>query len=174
MKRYEVCLCEPFILPGILPTLGTPTLKAVLNTIGVKSKIFYPSLHLFVENKYYENEMVLKCISDIPLQFSEFLYNAKNVERGIMFLENEMGIENGEEILNVLKNANEILKRVVFDIHNSQAKILTYSLTFGDYNFAFELFRRLKSINENLIIIVGGSMCNPSVGKGNYYFMSRN
>lgn len=165
MKRYEVCLCEPFILPGILPTLGTPTLKAVLNTIGVKSKIFYPSLHLFVENKYYENEMVLKCISDIPLQFSEFLYNTKNVERGIMFLENEMGIENGEEILNVLKNANEILKRVVFDIHNSQAKILTYSLTFGDYNFAFELFRRLKSINENLIIIVGGSMCTPQLAK---------
>lgn len=164
MKRCDVCLCEPFILPGILPTLGTPTLKAVLNEVNIESKIFYPSLHFFAENRYFENDIVLKCISDIPLQFSEFLFNCSNIDEGITFLKEKTGIENESEIKNVLNCAEKILQRTVAEICNSGAKVLTYSLTFGDYNFAFNLFKRVKAVSD-LTIVVGGSMCTPNLAR---------
>lgn len=164
LRRCDVCLCEPFILPGILPTLGTPTLKAVLNSVRIESKIFYPSLHFFVENKYYKNDIVLKCISDIPLQFSEFLFNCKNVEEGISLLKEEIGEIDETEIENTLANAEKVLQDTAKAICNSGAKILSYSLTFGDYNFAFNLFKRVKA-SSNIIIIVGGSMCTPKLSK---------
>lgn len=164
MKKYDVCLCEPFILPGILPTLGTPTLKAVLNEVGLKSVIFYPSLHLFAENRYYENDTVLKCISDIPLQFSEFLFNCGNIDEGITYLKEKIGVEDEIEINKVLDRAENILQRTAIKICNSGAKVLTYSLTFGDYNFAFNLFHRIKSVKD-MTIVVGGSMCTPKLAK---------
>lgn len=164
MRKYDVCLCEPFILPGILPTLGTPVLKAVLNEIGVKSHIFYPSLHLFSENHYYDNPDILKCISNIPLQFSEFLFN-RDIEEGISFLKEKAGIENETAIRTAPENAGNILQRTVSGVCDSHARILSYSLTFGDYNFAFSLFRKVKASDSSITVIVGGSMCTPGLAK---------
>lgn len=163
MADIEVCLCEPFILPGVLPTLGSPTLKAALNEIGVTSRIFYPSLHLFAENKYYNNDIFLKCINDIPLQFSEFLYSPESVSEGIDYLIDKIRIDDRKEIEKFLNSARKILLRTVESICSTNAKILSYSLTFGDYNFAFSLFKAIKNIHKNIVIIVGGSMCTPQL-----------
>lgn len=165
MAEIEVCLCEPFILPGILPTLGSPTLKASLCDIGVKSHIFYPSFHFFAENEYYNNDAFLKCISDIPLQFSEFLFNLGDRAEGIKFLEEKVGINEKEELESFLREAEKVLLRTADDISATKAKILSYSLTFGDYNFAFRLFENVKSTNQDIKIIVGGSMCTPELSE---------
>lgn len=148
MADINVCLCEPFILPGILPTLGSPTLKGALNEVGLTSRIFYPSLHLFAENKYYNNDIFLKCISDIPLQFSEFLYNQGNIDEGIEFLTDRICIDSREEFKDFLNSATKVLFKTTEDVCSTKAKVLSYSLTFGDYNFAFNLFRRVKSLKK--------------------------
>lgn len=165
MADIKVCLCEPFILPGILPTLGSPTLKGALNEVGVTSRIFYPSFHLFAENKYYNNDIFLKCISDIPLQFSEFLYNQGNIDEGIVFLTDRIGIEARNEFEEFLNSATHVLFKTAENICSTKAKVLSYSLTFGDYNFAFNLFRVVKSIKKDMVIVVGGSMCTPQLSK---------
>ncbi len=163
MNNYEVCFCEPFILPGILPTLGIPTLKAVLNEIEVRSYILYPSLNMFVRNRYYKNEIFLKCINDIPLQFSEILFNDKKKEESLCYLKQMTTIDKTDDLISFIDSANEILSETVDNICSSDVKVLCYSLTFGDYNFAFQLFKRVKKKKTNTKIVVGGSMCNPAM-----------
>jgi len=163
LGKCDVCLCEPFILPGILPTLGVPTLKAALNDAGITSRVIYPSLRMFAGNRYYWNETFLRCISDIPLQFGEFLFAEGNIPEGIAFLKEHAGIDDEAQIRDFLRAAEEILKTSAEEIAQSGAKILSYSLTFGDYNFAFALFRRVRKLREDITVIVGGSMCTPAL-----------
>lgn len=159
----QVCLCEPFILPGILPTLGTPTLKSVLDHAGIASTILYPSLHFFLENRFYEDAKFMKCISDIPLQFSEFLFEKEHSEESVRFLEEKTGLNCQNEVKHFLQASEAILQKTAEKIINSKATVLTYSLTFGDYNFAFRLFDRVKAQKNDMVIVVGGSMCTPAL-----------
>lgn len=165
IDSYEVCFCEPFILPGILPTLGCPTLKAALKELDIKSIILYPSLVYFSQNHFYNNGVFLKCINDIPLQFSEFLFNENNVEDGIKYLKTKTEIDDEEVLKLFLDKANDILEQTAQEICSSEAKVLGYSLTFGDYNFAFRLFKRVKTLRKDIIIVVGGSMCTVDLAK---------
>ena len=54
-KNLDVYLCEPFILPGILPTLGVSTLKTMLTQNNISCEIYYSSLRFYINNKLPEN-----------------------------------------------------------------------------------------------------------------------
>lgn len=174
-ERISVVSCEPFILPGLLPTLGTPTLKAELSNYNIVSKIFYPSLHFFAANNIEKNHFVLNAIDNIPLQFSEFLFSSHNVEDSIEYIIHTIlpsitvdGVEYNktkEQLHMLRKSAQAILQRIVDQIVQINPTVLCHSFTFGDYNFASALLIALKQQLPNLIVIVGGSNCTPEFSK---------
>lgn len=159
----DIVFCEPFILPGILPTLGTPILKSIANEMEYESVILYPSLNFFLDNKIYKKPLLLKAIQDIPLQFVEFLF-ASPKKAVFEFVINRLHIVSEEErksIYDIYKRAGDFLEQFVEDLVRIKPKVLVYSLTFGDYNFAFSLFARIKHICPEIKIVCGGSSCSP-------------
>ena len=66
--KIDLCLCEPFVLPGILPTLGVATIKAELLDRNIDSVVLYPSMKYFVDNALFHKPVLLSLIEDTPLQ----------------------------------------------------------------------------------------------------------
>lgn len=168
-KRIDVCVCEPFILPGLFPTLAMPTLvgELVQNEIGVK--MFYPSLTFFVENQLHTQETVLKAIENIPLQFAEFLFSDWRRQDVLSYVLKTSGLEKIEDaeafLRSLAESAEMVQNRIADQIVSLHPQILCHSLTFGDFNFAFSLFRKIKKRLPQIQILVGGSNCVPVFSK---------
>lgn len=158
----DVCMCEPFVLPGFLPTLGTPTLKAEFSTHGVSSKVFYPSIRFFARNNLQCSDFVMSAVDNIPLQFSEFLFATDNIEESIDYILETLNRQD-ESLRQVARklavNAQDLLKSIADEIADLRPAVLCHSVTFGDYNFAFNLFKEVKSRLPDIKIVVGGSNC---------------
>lgn len=157
----DVCFCEPFVISGILPTLGVSTLKSALNIKNITSKIFYPSIQMFLESRLMEVPYFMELLDNIPLQVSEYLFFEGSLTDATKIL--PRGEQNNTKVyeLEYLKLvANDILHNTVNAITKLNPTILVYSFTFGCYNFAKKLFRELKFALPNIKIIVGGSNCD--------------
>ncbi len=169
MKQVDICMCEPFILPGFLPTLGTPTLKQVLTDAGFTARIFYPSVRLFAENRLQENPLILSAIDNIPLQFSEYLFTDADPDTAARYVLTTLKQEGNQELLQQIQalrqQAFRLLEELADDIADAQPRVLCHSLTFGDYNFAARLFRAVKDRLPDIHILVGGSCCTPEVSR---------
>lgn len=173
MDQFKILVasCEPFILPGILPTLGTPTMKAELSNNGITSKIFYPSIRFFSANNIEKNRFVLDAIDNIPLQFSEFLFSNENIVESIEYIIRtiapsaiEKTIEFADlknQLLKLHSSAHVILQEIAEQIIQLNPKFICHSFTFGDYNFASTLFKIIKGRLPNITVIAGGSNCTP-------------
>ena len=74
-NTLDVCICEPFLISGLLPTLAPAILKSELKLKGYNSKIYYPSLCFFVNNHLNENKWLLELVDDIPLQIVDFFFS---------------------------------------------------------------------------------------------------
>lgn len=169
MKRYnalltsvDVCMCEPFVLPGFLPTLGTPTLKAELSAHNISSRVFYPSIRFFSGNSLQCSDFVMSAVDNIPLQFSEFLFATDNIEESIDYILETLSQQDErlrQEAKRLMKNAKELLESIADEIANLHPRVLCHSVTFGDYNFAFSLFKAVKLRLPEIKIVVGGSNC---------------
>lgn len=170
--KVDVCICEPFVLPGILPTLAMPTLKTALKEKGIESKIYYASIVFFLSNNLQNDKNILQAIDNIPLQFSDFLFSSDNSESAIQCIASSLGIATDDEYI-ALKNdlrhlclkAQKLIDDIVYEITSNAPTILCHSLTFGDYNFAFTLFKKIKRALPEIRIIVGGSNCTPAFSK---------
>ena len=120
MDDLDVYLCEPFILPGILPTLGVSTIKAELEQSGLKSKIIYPSVTYFVTEKLYKNPFMLSIVEDTPLQLVEYLF--VNSERENMALEYiKTSLEKNHKVENI-ENILILIQR----LHDKALNIIEY------------------------------------------------
>ncbi len=170
-SKILVASCEPFILPGILPTLGNPTMKAELSSNGISSKIFYPSIRFFSKNKIQNNKFILDAIDNIPLQFSEFLFSNEKILESINYIirtiapsviEESVGFTDlKKQLINLHSSAHIILQEIVEQIIELNPRIICHSFTFGDYNFASALLNSIKKSIPNIIVIAGGSNCTP-------------
>ncbi len=164
-EHYDVCMCEPFILPGVLPTLGSPSLKSALQYAGISAKVFYPSYRFFVSQNIQSNKTILEAINNIPLQFSEFLFSSSCNSETIDYIINSIGLDYNDALEVFFCSLQDVAKNILYDlvetITNYSPSILCHSLTFGDYNFAFELFKAIKVNMPHIKIIVGGSNCDP-------------
>lgn len=174
MKRYDVCMCEPFILPGILPTLGLATIKSILGENGLTSKILYPSLHYFVENEIFKNSLLLSLVEDTPLQLVEFLFVDSNRKKdAINYIYNSLSERNMKfdsyyinEVLNSLHSkALEMVTNLAYEIADLNPYALFISTTFGDLNFDIKLMEKVKELNPQIQIVCGGSNCDLSYSK---------
>ncbi len=172
----DVCMCEPFVLPGMLPTVGTPTLKAVLQQAGFSAKVFYPSVRFFAASRLQSKDYILSAIDNIPLQFSEFLFADPNREDALEYV--VRSVKGGDcpdisdEFRALQKLATTVLEEIVAEIAHMHPKVICHSFTFGDYNFAFALFRSLKRVLPEVKIVVGGSSCTPEFAKSLLSFSS--
>lgn len=162
--RVDFCVCEPFLLAGTLPTLGTAIIKASLSKVGYGVKAFYPSLIFFVENKISYDTDILGLLDDIPVQIVDFLFSESSDD----VLRDELN-----DILSADRNKDYLIPRLFYlrrrvrkDILKMIEEILilhprfvSTSVTFGGYNFVTFLFRNLKEIYPDIVTVVGGSNC---------------
>lgn len=156
----EVCFCEPFIISGVLPTLGVSTLKAALDEKDISSKIYYPSIDFFMRAKMLQNKKFSELLEDIPLQIAEIIF-CNDIFENLSFHKEDINDELKAYISKLNTVANEILKLLIKEIVKENPKIFCYSYTFGGYNFTQKLFRLLKKEQPNVKIVVGGSNCTP-------------
>ena len=165
MNKVDVCLCEPFILPGILPTLGMPTIKSELQMAGMTCKMFYPSVRFFVEQEVYKSPFLLSLVEDTPLQLVEFLFveEAKK-EDAINYICDSRRITRKEEVVSLLldlhKEAIILVQSLAKKIVELNPTVLCISTTFGDLNFDLRLIEFVKKIEKRIKIICGGSNCD--------------
>ena len=162
MERIDVCICEPFMLAGTLPTLAPAILKASLEKEGYITKVFYPSIEFFYEYKIMQNKDILRLIDDIPLQIVDFFFSKNvNVVGELKKAANKEVIS--ESVLETLIFYREELRKKLIILadkicmHNP--KILCCSLTFGGLDFVEALFQEVKKRNKNIFFVVGGSNC---------------
>lgn len=169
MDDLDVYLCEPFILPGILPTLGVSTIKAELERSGLKSKIIYPSVTYFVTEKLYKNPLMLSIVEDTPLQLVEYLFvNSERENTALEYiktsLEKNHKVENIENILILIQRLHDkalnIIEYYSDVIAKGNPKAFCFSTTFGDLNFDLRLIESIKRKNPRIHIICGGSNCD--------------
>lgn len=164
-RGVDICMCEPFVLPGLLPTLGTPTLKAALAQEGFSAKVFYPSARFFAASRLQSNHFALSAIDNIPLQFSEFLFSDPDRQNAIDYVIRSVRGENDPTMQPELQRlqglANAVMDEIVQEIAALEPKVICHSFTFGDYNFALTLFQKVKRVLPHVKIIVGGSNCTP-------------
>ncbi len=156
----DVCFCEPFVISGILPTLGVSTLKNALNK-KVTSKILYPSIQMFLESRLMESPYFMELLDNIPLQVSEYLFFEGSPTDAAEIFPPSSQINVEPYDLEYLKSiANDILWKTVNEIVELHPTVLVYSLTFGCYNFAKKLFSEVKLAIPDIKIVVGGSNCD--------------
>lgn len=174
MAELDVCLCEPFILPGILPTLGVSTIKSELEQSGLKCKVIYPSITYFVQEELYKKPFILSLVEDTPLQLVEYLFVKDELENTAIdyvysSLKNNNRIEKSEAIIDVLKELHEravsLVDCFVDLIIATNPKVFCFSTTFGDLNFDLMIIEKLKRRKQGIKIICGGSNCDPDYSK---------
>lgn len=168
-NKVDVIYCEPFILPGILPTLGAATLKSMARDNGVICKILYPSMVFFSKNQLYNNSEILELVENTPIQLVEFLFiKEKHVDNALDYICNNL-TENQDVIrtkLIAMRNlAIAALDELVDEICEINPRILSCSTTFGDLNFSLLLWEKVKKRLKDIIIICGGSNCSPEFSK---------
>lgn len=162
MINLDVCICEPFMLAGALPTLAPAIIKASLEKEGYSTKVFYPSIEFFYEKKIMKDKEMLQLIDDIPLQIVDFFFS-KNVN---VVSELKKSVSNEiltESVLKKLLIYREELRKKLMKLSESicrhKPKILCCSLTFGGLDFVEALFYEVKKRDNNIICVVGGSNC---------------
>lgn len=162
----SVCFCEPFLVSGTLPTLGVTTLKSALNEKGISSKIFYPSIELFLKSKIMLTNNFMELVDDIPLQIAEYLFYEGSVEQASKILESHnIANYNIIELEQLRNNAAKIFDDTLEEIIRCNPKVLAYSFTFRCYNFAKKLFTSVKTHIPDIKIVVGGSNCTPDFSR---------
>lgn len=170
MKKVDVCLCEPFILPGILPTLGVATIKSLLQDSGLCCKMVYPSIRYFVEQGLYKSPFLLSLVEDTPLQLVEFLFvDEDKKQEAINYIKNSLATrfeeDKQEQIVDILyklyDSAYKLVDSIAREIVDLKPDILCISTTFGDLNFDLRLMEKVKQLDSNIHIICGGSNCDP-------------
>lgn len=160
-EEIKVCICEPFLISGLLPTMAAPILKGALVAKGYSAQIMYPSLFFYVENRIDNNQLFLELVNDIPLQVYDLLFETdmSYASASSRFLEKKH-----IQMLRYLRSkAEECLINIVERIVELKPEILILSMTFGGYSFAKKLFDLVKKKLTNIKIVVGGSNCVPEM-----------
>ena len=168
MINLDVCICEPFMLAGALPTLAPAIIKTALENNGYKTKIFYPSIEFFYENKIMQDKEIIRLIDDIPLQIVDFFFTKK--ANMIFELKKSVNPEMlTESVVEKLLIYREALREKIVNLAETicmyKPRILCCSLTFGGIDFVEALFHEVKKRDENIISIVGGSNCTIEFSK---------
>lgn len=162
MENLDVCICEPFMLAGTLPTLAPAIIKASLEKAGYKTKIFYPSIEFFYENKIMRDKDILQLIDDIPLQVVDFFFSKNTDVLGKLKKsanDNSLTKDVIDKLLKYRKIVNEKLRNTAKNICKHSPRILCCSLTFGGLDFVEALFQEVRKWDETIIFVVGGSNC---------------
>lgn len=158
----DVCICEPFMMAGTLPTLAPAIIKASLEDVGYKAKVFYPSIEFFYENKIMWDRDILHLIDDIPLQVVDFFFS-KNInvldELKKSVDDKILTIDIIDKLLSYRKIASQKLRDTAENICKYKPRILCCSLTFGGLDFVEALFHEVRKRDESIIFVVGGSNC---------------
>ena len=178
--QIDVCFCEPFILPGILPTLGVATIKAELLDRNINSVILYPSLKFFVDNALHSNPALLSLIEDTPLQLVEYLFvQQKNFDDSMQYILSAFrskGISEEDQksirlqLVHLREQALGLVQETVDHICRLRPRFLCLSTTFGDLNFDLQLTKVVKSRMPDIEIICGGSSCSPEYAQRLFSF----
>lgn len=170
-SHADVCLCDPFILPGMPPTCGVASLRAILRHAGFSARVLYPSLEFSVENRLFADGPTLRLLGDVPYQLTECLF-VENLDPGTvksieaLALADPEGLGGLSERLDALRrSAGDLLDTTAERVRALEPAVLMYSLTFGDYGFAAQLFSRVKKLDEGIKIVVGGSNCTPDFSR---------
>ena len=162
MNQIDVYMCEPFILPGILPTLGLATIKSELTKNGLRSKILYPSIRYFVEQELFKSPFLLSLIEDTPLQLVEYLFVDKDREQAaIEYIYKSLSsgnyAEDKKELVEILKKlhnkAMELVTEIAKEIAFMNPVVFCISTTFGDLNFDFSTEEGIKKARDVLNIV---------------------
>lgn len=180
--KIDVCLCEPFVLPGILPTLGVATIKAELLDRNIDSVVLYPSMKYFVDNALFRKPVLLSLIEDTPLQLVEYLFvQPKNHDNSMRFILSELASkgmpeEDREKIRLQLIHLRELalasIQEIIDQLYCLHPRFLCLSTTFGDLNFVLQLADAVKSRMPDIEIICGGSSCSPEYAQKLFSFSS--
>lgn len=169
--KNDVCLCEPFVLPGILPTLGVATIKAELLDRNIDSVVLYPSMKFFVNNALFSKPTLLSLIEDTPLQLVEYLFvQQKNHDNSMRFILSELASKGLSEedrekirlqLIHLRRQALALIQEITDQLCCLHPRFLCLSTTFGDLNFDLQLTDAVKSRMPDIEIICGGSSCSP-------------
>jgi len=161
-KATVAYFCEPFMISGLLPTLGPPILKQALMENGIKGKVFYPSLHFFLEDCEEYGTLLLQLADDIPLQITEFFFMED--DNANIFLDTLPpafnSLKNREQLLFLRKRAREKVDCLIRQMQQDKPGFFCFSVTFGT-SFAKYLLPHVRKVSPDTTIVVGGSCCTP-------------
>lgn len=164
--RITAYYCEPFMVSGLLPTLGPAIIKQALNAVGVSGKIFYPALRFFIEDCRGGSPSLMRLADDIPLQITDYFFLDDSVATHFL---SELPKEYREpacflELKHLRQKALHQVEKVIEAIKAERPDIFCFSVTFGSA-FAEYLIPRIREASEKTVIIVGGSCCTPEYAK---------
>lgn len=164
--NLDICICDPFVLSGLLPGLATAMLKRALSDAGYRSRIFYPGVRFFFNNRPQKGELLLALNDDIPLQFLNFFFTAETEEAFIKNVSSHLRIvcvepEIKNQLVQYYSSIRKETNRLIDDITYFKPRIFCFSMTFGA-EFGRFLFKRLKRNCPEITIIVGGSGFEPN------------
>ena len=160
----DVCLCEPFLISNMLPTLAPAELKTLLETSGFSARVFYPSVYFNMDKKVKDNKLFLSLVDDIPLQITDWLFYEgdddsfwQDIKESLpeLFRNEEVQI-----LLNELRRmAQDVVVNTAQEICKVNPKLVSFSITFGGFPYLSRMMKEIHKIIPELPIAAGGSSC---------------
>lgn len=162
------------------PNLGAHLLQASISDENCQISIFYSDQLLAkkigVEKYKYISEELLsqyELIQErlfVKTAYPDLPYLGKRVSlRGISYNtpRDDFDKTTDWEMLFSLENAiEEWVDSVAFELANSDSQIIGFSISHQQTNAAISLINRIKKLNHQKIIIVGGSNCDGKMSQG--------
>ena len=160
--RISAYYCEPFMISGLLPTLGPAIVRQALNNIGVSGKVFYPALHFFIEDCKGGTSLLMRLADDIPLQITDLFFCDENAVMTFLsgLPEEYKNTADILELKHLRRKAICQVDKVIDSVKNERPDLFCISVTFGSA-FAEYLIPRIRKASEKTVIFVGGSCCTP-------------
>ena len=155
-----ILIIEPFLTMPTLPCLGPATIAAMMKQRGVHCITLYPALSFFCTNRLYNESDYLSLSDNIPLQMMEALF-CSDFEGAIRKIHESCDEADVPSYLACLEKyrpkALSFLREFSKKVVELDPRIVCFSLTFGDFNFASLLSQMIKQLNVSVCIVYGGS-----------------
>ncbi|MDH5682337.1 MAG: hypothetical protein OEZ36_12155, partial [Spirochaetota bacterium] len=172
----DVYFVLPPFSPENCPSLGLSLLKASLSEKNITSKIHYSNLIFmngihelydklsFTTGYYLLYEQIFS-----PYAFPELKQKHSEYERDIRDLEFATSVEDltlaGSEVIDLRDRAGDFLQELAEELSSQGPKIVGIQSNFHQICFSLALARRLKSLNPDIVIAMGGFNCTESMGQ---------
>lgn len=159
-RKMDICICEPFMISGPLPTLAPAIIKAALERNGFRAKVFYPSLQFFITHNVGHDPLLMRLTDNIPVQIIDYFFSFQVNEQLDQTLD-ELSLTEPEKqhLMDLRTVIQQLTDECANEIVACQPTAVCCSLTFGGYNFTNYLFTRVKQTVPGIQTIVGGSCC---------------